>query len=128
EDKGLSASVHFRHVAAAEVPRLAGVVRAVVSPHGNQFVSRPGNKVLEIVPCVRWNKGVAACWIIERLRERTEGNIGYCYIGDDVTDEDAFRELTEGITIQVGGKTVTAARFRARNTAEVREFLEWLAA
>jgi alpha,alpha-trehalase len=115
-------------VAAADVSRLAGVVRAVVSPRGNQFVIRQGNKVFEIVPCVRWDKGSAVRWILERLRDSRHGKISYCYIGDDLTDEDAFRELNDGITIQVAGKTATAARFRARNTAEVREFLEWFAA
>jgi trehalose 6-phosphate phosphatase len=126
EDKGLSGSVHFRNVAAADVSRLAAVVRAVVSPHGNQFVIRQGIKVFEIVPCVRWNKGLAVRWILDQLRGFPDERICYCYIGDDVTDEDAFRELAEGITIQVAGKTATAARFRARDTAETRAFLDWL--
>lgn len=126
EDKGLTGSVHFRRMAAADVPRLASLVRAAVSPVGNQFVIRQGNKVFEIVPCVRWNKGLAVRWILERLRECPDGKISKCYIGDDVTDEDAFRELNGGITIQVAAKTPTAARFRAKNTAETRDFLEWL--
>jgi len=126
EDKGLTASVHFRNVAPADVPGLAGLVRAVVIRSGNQFVVRPGNKVFEIVPFVRWNKGSAVRWILQRLRDRLAGTISYCYIGDDVTDEDAFRELDGGVTIQVGSKAATAARFRVQNTEETRAFLEWL--
>jgi trehalose-phosphatase len=127
EDKGLTCSVHFRNVAADDAPGVAGLVREVVGPHANQFAIRQGNKVFEMVPCVRWNKGSAVRWILERLRERINGKICYCYIGDDTTDEDAFRELSEAITIQVGERTPTSARFLAKDTTQVREFLAWLA-
>ena len=53
------------------------------------------------------------------------------YIGDDVTDEDAFRALAEherGLGVLVAEEPrPTAARHRLRDPDEVREMLDWLA-
>ena len=52
------------------------------------------------------------------------------YVGDDVTDEDAFRELGSAalaVTVQVGGGGETAARYRIAEQGEVARLLGWLA-
>ncbi|MES1260266.1 MAG: trehalose-phosphatase [Acidobacteriota bacterium] len=126
EDKGLTASVHYRNVAPEDVDRVADLVRTVVEPHANHFRVRHGKKVLEILPRVHWNKGSAILWILERLREE-KGEASVCYVGDDVTDEIAFRELPGAITIRVGTECPTDARFRVRSVPEVYEFLKWVA-
>jgi trehalose-phosphatase len=48
------------------------------------------------------------------------------YLGDDTTDEDAFRALgREGVTIRVGDSgSPTAARHRLRDPDEVLGFLQ----
>lgn len=125
EDKGLSASVHYRNVAEVDVEKVSELVRAVVEPNLNHFRIRHGKKVLEILPRVHWNKGSAILWIQERLRREKRQEISVCYIGDDATDEAAFREMTSGITVRVGN-CPTGARFSVRNTREVYEFLRWL--
>jgi trehalose 6-phosphate phosphatase len=127
EDKGLTASVHYRNVARADFARLAEMVCAAVEPASSHFFLRRGKKVFEILPRVRWHKGTAVRWIRERLRTRVTGDISVAYIGDDITDEFAFRELSSGITIRVGKETSTAARFCVRDTGEVLKFLKWLA-
>jgi alpha,alpha-trehalase len=50
------------------------------------------------------------------------------YIGDDITDEDAFRELSDrGIGIIVRDESRhTAARYALDDTGEVKPFLEFL--
>jgi trehalose 6-phosphate phosphatase len=125
EDKGLTASVHYRNVAPDNVARVAELVRATVDPRAEHFRVRQGKKVLEILPRVHWNKGSAILWILERLRAE-KGDASVCYVGDDATDEAAFRELPEAITIRVGYECPTAARFRVRNVREVCEFLKWV--
>lgn len=71
------------------------------------------------------DKGTA---LLALLRQRPEGTL-CVYIGDDLTDEDAFRAIVgHGYGIRVGGAgTPTAARGRLADTAAVKEFLKgWL--
>jgi trehalose 6-phosphate phosphatase len=126
EDKGLTASVHYRNVATAEVPRISEILDTLVTPHGDHFFLRNGRKVFEILPRVRWDKGSAVLQILEHLRKTHSGEIAVCYIGDDTTDECAFQQLPGAITVRVGWSLPTAARFRVGGVADVSEFLSWL--
>lgn len=132
EDKGLTASVHFRNVAEEDQPAIEEIVTALVPPDDHRFFVRQGKKVFEILPRVRWDKGAAILQIAERitnrLRETRPGKIALCYIGDDATDESAFRQLPGALTIRVGKNCPTGARFRVRDTAHVFKFLNWLQA
>ena len=120
EDKVLSASVHFRRVPPADWPRIQAVVRAAVPAELNL---RGGKMVFELRPSIPWNKGSAVLWIIEKL-----GLTGAChvYIGDDLTDEDAFAVLPDGITVHVGPGD-TLAKYRLSGVEEVGQLLERLA-
>jgi trehalose-phosphatase len=123
EDKGLTASVHFRGVKDSLKGEVASLVHSIAEGDRNGLEVRKGNQVLEILPRVTWNKGSAVRWILDR---RQGAGTAFCYMGDDVTDEDVFRSV-EGITIRVGDEGPTAARFGVRDTVEVAEFLRWLA-
>ena len=121
ENKVFSASVHFRKV---PPKRLADVFRIfwdVTKNYDSFFNITEGKKVLEIRSKAAWNKGHAVNWILEKM-----GNEHYAvYIGDDVTDEDAFRAITsKGASICVG-KDLKADYF-LENQDEVGKFLEWL--
>ena len=48
------------------------------------------------------------------------------YIGDDITDEDAFRAITSGIGVLVGLRP-TAATHKLDGITDVDRFLRWLA-
>ena len=126
EDKGLTASLHYRNVASADVPLVSEVLTTVVAPHDDCFFVRNGKKVFEILPRVRWDKGSAVLRILECLRKTCPGEIAVCYIGDDTTDECAFRQLPGAITVRVGKHCPTAARFGVRDPVQVAKFLEWL--
>ena len=80
--------------------------------------------VYEIRPRVNWNKGAAAGRIREHLGKKDALAI---YVGDDVTDEDAFAALADGITIKVGVTPETTARYHLDRQEDVQTFLEWLA-
>ena len=124
EYKGLTASVHYRGVAAREVAKVEGTVSALASSAAASFVVRSGKMAFEIVPRTGWHKGTAALWINQSL---DDGNGLSIYLGDDTTDEDAFRALTDGITVKVGNSTITSAGYHLADPCAVHEFLEWLA-
>ncbi len=82
-----------------------------------------GKKVLELLPNVPWDKGRAALLIIKQLKKKCLP----VYIGDDVTDECAFKALFEcGITIRVGQSKKTAAQYYLKNQKEISRFLEYI--
>ena len=124
EGKGLTASVHYRLVAAGEVDGLRAMVEETVAPFRDRICLTQGKLVLELRPAVAWNKGTAVQWI---LRETGHDQASAIYIGDDRTDEDAFAALPAGITINVGTKFgLTAARYFVKSPAEVRTFIQYL--
>jgi trehalose-phosphatase len=90
-----------------------------------------GKKVYELLPDIDWDKGKAVAWLLETLGlESRSGGIRPIYIGDDSTDEDAFRALEQrGIGILVSEQSQpTAARYSLKNIDEVERFLRTLTA
>ncbi len=122
EDKGLSASVHFRAAEESAKEEVAGVVNATIGSDHKDLIVRRGDQVLDIRPRADWDKGTAMRWIRDRLPHRSTA---VCYVGDDETDEDVFTAL-KGVTIRVGEYDSTAARFFLHGPEEVTEFLGWL--
>ena len=88
-----------------------------------------GKKVYELLPNTDWDKGKAVLWLLEDLHlER--GKVRPIYIGDDRTDEDAFRALgRRGIGILVSEEPrPSAATYSLGNPSEVERFLRELVA
>lgn len=125
QDKTLTATVHFRESPADRLAEVDRAVEAVTEPHrvAGRFVLRPGKDVLEVRPDVDWHKGRAVEWLTRRYAVTDALPI---FIGDDLTDEDAFAALGDGVTILVGPARPTAARFRVDSPADVAMFLDWL--
>ena len=127
ERKRFAVAVHYRNAEARAVPSVSAAVDQALE--GKPTLDRSaGKKVFELHPRVAWDKGRAVLWLLEAL-EADAGNVVPLYIGDDVTDEDAFRALAgRGLTIVVAaGGRGSAAAFRLADTEEVREFLNRLA-
>jgi trehalose-phosphatase len=127
EDKGCSFALHYRLVAAGNRPRVKALLRDAAADsvaRGAVRVKR-GKMVLEVLPPADWDKGSAVLWIEERLRRRGGARgLVPVYIGDDLTDEAAFRSFRRrGITARVGGARRSHARYRLRDTREVAGFL-----
>jgi len=123
EYKGLTTSVHYRHTAVANFRDVERIVHAVVAPGVSPFFIEVGKMVLEIIPKAEWHKGAAVCWINSRLSGRGGLSI---YVGDDRTDETAFRRLSDEITICVGNPEWSAARYYVRSPGDVGDFVGWL--
>jgi trehalose-phosphatase len=124
EYKGLSASVHYRRAPAVTVRAVERMVCQEVAPGASHFRQETGKRVLDILPRTDWNKGAAVQWIGEHAPGGPR--LPIC-LGDDRTDEDAFRRLPEGITIHVGDPPGnTCARYYVEGPAQVGVFLTWL--
>lgn len=127
ENKGLSLSVHYRRVRSAEVPGLLRQVRDRLRgiPEARSFDLRSGKKVLEIHPVSHWGKGAAVRWLQRFVPRHTL----IFYVGDDVSDEDAFRVLREsGMTVYVGRRKGTHARFGLAGQPQMTLLLDRLLA
>jgi alpha,alpha-trehalase len=126
ERKRFAIANHFRNVADEDVPRVEQAVREVLSMHDRLRISG-GKKIYELRPDIDWDKGRAVVWLLEALQLDGEDVVPF-YIGDDVTDEDAFREMADrGIGVLVGRPSYrTNATFGLQNTAEVQQFLQGL--
>ena len=127
ERKRFSVAVHYRQVSRDQLEELKAIVDEVLERHP-QLLGGRGKKVLEILPDLDWNKGEAVLWLLEQL-QLDRPDILPVYIGDDITDEHAFRVLAEGgLTIVVRGEDQrpTAADYAVADTDEVRGFLAWL--
>lgn len=126
EEKGMSLAVHLRKVKRGELLIAAHAVSEATRLFRVQgeVVVRPGKEVFEIRPSVEWDKGKAVLWLLEKSAVvGGEAPWPLC-VGDDRTDEDAFREIRgRGVTVHVGAPGKTDARYYLRNVGEVAAFL-----
>lgn len=135
EDKGASASVHYRRTAnpqhAAE--QMQPVLEAIAAEHDIHVHS--GKMVFELRPPVQMNKGTAFKALIEDYTLDAA-----IYLGDDVTDADALRTAQEmrssgacfalamGVmhTDDTPELVARYADFTASSVSDVSAFLSWL--
>jgi trehalose-phosphatase len=123
ERKLFSIASHYRNVKENDVPALERAVRAVTARHP-ELRRIDGKKVYELLPDIAWDKGKAVIWLLETLGLDRQ-NVRPVYIGDDRTDEDAFRALHQsGIGILVSEQSQpAAASYSLKDPAEVERFL-----
>ena len=129
ERKRFAIAIHYREVPRDDdVERVEKVVDSVRTDHPG-LRKRGGKKVFELQPDVEWDKGYSIMWLAKELGFFRAGAV-IIYIGDDVTDEDAFREVRSrgvGVGIRVALPTAgTHAQYYLRDCGEVTMFLKWL--
>ncbi|MGD9302129.1 MAG: trehalose-phosphatase, partial [Desulfobacterales bacterium] len=125
ERKKFAVAVHYREVVAEEVSSVEEAVNAVHAERSGLRLSG-GKKIFELQPDVKWHKGRAVRWLLDDALKLDCSAAIPVYIGDDVTDEDAFQEIrNDGIGIRVADTDAddSAARYQVRNPHEVRQFL-----
>jgi len=126
EDNLLSISIHYRRCDPAHVPTIEKIVDSIAYKYGLRKTR--GKCVFELRPAVKWDKGRAAKWLLEMIQCREKREYVPVYVGDDVTDEDALRFVTNfggvGIIVTEDDSRETAATWRLRDPDEVAEFLE----
>jgi len=122
EPKRFAVAVHYRQVAEKDLPAVEAAVDTALASVP-ELRKTYGKKVFELRPRFDWDKGKAVRWLMEALGQ-TGDNVVPFYLGDDLTDEDAFAALADdGVTIYVGAPHRTAARYLLDDTDQVGTFL-----
>jgi trehalose-phosphatase len=120
EEKPAGLAFHYRN---ADEQAAAAAIEALLrgpAKYSGVYV-RHGKNVIEL-SVVATDKGTA----LRRIRQRLRAS-AVLFVGDDVTDEDAFAVLTgPDVGIKVGSGE-TLARYRVSNTTEIARLLAQVA-
>lgn len=131
ERKRFAVAVHFRGVEAAHVGTIEQAVDEALAADPGQLRKTGGKKIFELRPAVAWDKGKALLWLLDTLG-LDRRDVVPVYVGDDVTDEDAFAAIADhGVGIVVRGEDderATAAQYCLDSPDDVRDLLMKLAA
>lgn len=129
EDKGVTLSVHYRLVDEDKLPQLKSMFENTVqtAQQLGKIRTTSGKKVHEVRPAVEWHKGKAVQLIYKKFSaSHKKGQMLPIYIGDDLTDEDAFKAVNDlgGISILVDAASgPTSAGYYLNSISEVNSFL-----
>ncbi|GJN21765.1 hypothetical protein PR202_gb09278 [Eleusine coracana subsp. coracana] len=129
ENNKFCVSVHYRNVAEKDWKTVAQLVKKVLEAFPRLKVTN-GRMVLEVRPVIDWDKGKAVDFLLQSLGLDDPENVIPIYIGDDRTDEDAFKVLRQrscgfGIIVSQVPKE-TEAFYSLRDPSEVMAFLNSL--
>ncbi|KAJ6695631.1 TREHALOSE 6-PHOSPHATE PHOSPHATASE [Salix koriyanagi] len=131
ENHKFCVSVHFRNVDEKNWQPIAQSVQDILDKYP-RLRRTHGRKVLEVRPMIDWNKGKAVEFLLESLGLSNRDDVLPIYIGDDLSDEDAFKVLREGnrgygILVSSRPKETNAV-YSLRDPNEVMKFLNSLVA
>ncbi len=141
EDKGLCFSIHYRLCKEPEKAReiilnsIEDVLKTSRNDNGCENLKiNEGRKIVEIRPPIGYDKGT----ILEKLTSENQIK-KLVYLGDDVTDNDAFSKLNQlkrknkmdGESLLVLSEEIPDylkknASFFVKNVDEVQKFFKWL--
>ncbi len=125
ERKKFGIAIHYRRVEKDQRTKVKQAVQTIADRE-SQLQAGRGKMVLELKPNIDWHKGKAIHFIADHLSE-SEQSGPILYIGDDITDEDAFRAIKTGAGVLVGSHDEdSAADYRLKDVAGVADFLQKL--
>ncbi len=122
EDKTYTISFHYRMARKEMVPLIEADIAGFST--AGMYV-RWSKKTFEVRPAFDWTKGDVCASLLRTMHEESALPV---YVGDDLTDEDAFRSLSHGITVRVGKNRNSKASYYIRNQKEINPLLQWLLA
>ena len=119
ERKKFTLAVHYRQVAQEHEQQVHDLVLKTVKNYP-ELSKAEGKKVIEIRPSIDWHKGKAVEFLKSQLGS---GPADFSiYVGDDVTDEDAFQYVDNNLGILVGEHSQnTYADYGVEDLEEVKE-------
>lgn len=132
EDKGLTLSIHYRLVDNQEIEEVKDILDSTVGVAAvlGKVRTTSGKMVHEIRPAVPWDKGKAVKLLMKRYgKGGRQSGLLPLYLGDDLTDEDAFKVIESygGVAVYVGGENnQSSASYYLKSTGEVYNFIKEL--
>lgn len=109
EDKIYTLAMHYRLVPSENREAVIESFKLLYTAKGDpleaEYRIQPGKEVLELVPA-GFDKGDSVRFLANLWQEEMSGEpITYTYVGDDWTDEQAFRAVRQmnGRAVQIGG-------------------------
>ena len=124
ERKKFTLAVHYRQVPQDQEEQVHNTVMDTVRKYP-ELSKAGGKKVIEIKPAIDWHKGKAVDFLKKELS--SDPTAFSIYVGDDVTDEDAFSYVSNGLGILVGEHGHNSyADYRVEDLEEVMVFLRKL--
>ncbi|WP_231639182.1 trehalose-phosphatase [Mycobacterium sp. Marseille-P9652] len=134
EHKRFAVAVHYRNADPGEVDKVVATVRRLGRSEGLRVTT--GRKIVELRPDIDWDKGKALNWLLDRIHGTAEPPNSAAalpiYIGDDITDEDAFGAIHFGgvgiiVRHREDGDRYSAAPLSLENPSAVCTFITRLA-
>jgi len=120
EDKSYSLTLHYRRSKSPERAREIAIQAAEQLTPPPRLVF--GKAVVNVIPPGTPHKGTALAELMHRLRSSAA-----LYVGDDDTDEDVFSLPDERIvSVRVGRKSASAARFYLHRQSEIAALLQYV--
>ncbi|MBI1945094.1 MAG: trehalose-phosphatase [Deltaproteobacteria bacterium] len=118
EDKGTTLAVHYRH--APDRARARAAVLSLLEPLLPSLRVVGGHQVINVLPAGLKDKGTA----LAALWDRLGGDVAL-YVGDDLTDEPAFRlaGVRPLISVHVGARAESSAGYCLRGQWQVDPLL-----
>ncbi len=128
ERKGKSFAINYRALSAEDASKFSAEGHKALREYAQSRALRiiDATRTFEIAPEVHWDKGSCVRMMLAKKRSTGEAPLPM-FIGDSATDEDAFRELKEGVTIRVGQADVSSAQYYVAQRDDVDAILERLA-
>lgn len=128
EHKRFGVAVHYRNAGRDRVGEVLAAVRAAGRRDALRVTT--GREVIELRPDVDWDKGATLRWVLDHLPGSAA--LTPIFLGDDITDEDAFDAVRPGgIPILVrhndDGDRATAALYALDSPAAAADFVGRLA-
>ena len=140
ENKRLSLSIHYRNLAECRRQDFLAVIesyKSAITEDGQLLIS-DAKQVVEIRPNLAWTKG-SAIQVVDDYINDDYINDGYIhtdrkrakrvYFGDDISDEDAFAQWQQDLTVLVGeANRQTHANHRLGDYRQTHRLLDALRA
>jgi alpha,alpha-trehalase len=121
EDKRFAITLHYRNTPSSKARELRNLLAEFAHTQAPKIALREGKMAVEALP-----NSTSKAHAVRTLLQRAGKDCEPVYFGDDLTDEDAFRELSgRGVTVLVSAqRRPSAARFQVENPREVGQVLK----
>ena len=120
EPKGETFSIHLLRASARTRDQVETIVKQLLAPRRGTLKLMANLRDLEVTPVSIGDKGEA---VRKFLAEPGRSGALPIYFGDDFSDEPGFAAVRTGISVLVGTRRPTRAKFSLRGPAEVTEAL-----